>query len=405
MQLTDSEKRMANGEQGEPVRMAMQILSALGEIYGAEKLMPVRSAHVAGLSLKSHGVAGMEWAEDLVKKDAKIRIPTTMNVIGVDRSQDLKLPQEWTTNQLRIGNAYMNMGCYGTLSCVPYYCGFLPRFGEHIAWSESSAVVFTNSVLGARDNREGGPSALASALTGLTPLYGLHLDANRKGDVLFKVSADLRDEADYGALGIYVGKIIGAGIPVLEGLQGPRLEDLVYLGAALAASGGVALFHAVGVTPEAPTVKAAFGDKRYETVEITDREIEDGKQMLTSAKSSKVDYVAVGCPHFSLNQIKSVADLLHGRKLRAGVTFWVHTNVAIKQLAVQLGYVRAIEESGALVTQDLCTVLGNPEALGFQTLATNSPKMAFYAPGSNNFAVWYGGIEQCVKAAISGYWR
>ena len=164
------------------------------------------------------------------------------------------------------------MGCFGTSSCVPYYCGFVPRYQEHIAWSESSAVVFTNSVLGARDNREGGPSALASGLTGRTPLYGLHLDENRKGDVLFKVSAPLTNLADYGALGSYVGRMIGTRVPVFEGIQGPAIEDLVYLGAALASSGGVAIFHAVGVTPEAPTVEAAFGDKKYEVIEITAKE-------------------------------------------------------------------------------------------------------------------------------------
>lgn len=405
MKLTDSEKRMFDGENGEPVRMAMEILMALGKIYGAEKLIPIQSAHVAGLSLKSHGLAGTEWAEDLAERGARVCIPTTMNVIGVDRSRDFNLPKEWAKDQMRIETAYERMGCFGTSSCVPYYCGFVPRYREHIAWSESSAVVFTNSVLGARDNREGGPSALASGLTGRTPLYGLHLDENRKGDVLFKVSAPLKNLADYGALGSYVGRMIGTRIPVFEGIQGPVLEDLVYLGAALASSGGVAIFHAVGVTPEAPTVQAAFGGRKYEVIEITAKEIAEGKAKLTSAKERKVDYVAIGCPHCSLNQIKEVATLLKGRRVNKGATLWVHTNVAIKSLARQLGYVQSIEEAGGVVTQDLCTILGNPEALGFKTLATNSPKMAFYAPGSNGFSVWYGSVEQCLDAAVQGAWK
>jgi hypothetical protein len=396
---------MRDGEQGEPVRMAMVILSALGEIYGAERLIPIRSAHIAGLSLKSHGLAGTEWAEDLAGKGARICIPTTMNVVGVDRSRDLKLPEEWTKNQLRIETAYECMGCYGTSTCVPYYCGFVPRFREHIAWAESSAVVFTNSVLGARDNREGGPSALASGLTGRTPLHGLHLDENRKGDVLFRVTAPLSGIADYGALGSYVGRMIGTRVPVFEGIQGPSIEELVYLGSALASSGGVALFHAIGVTPEAPTVGSVFGDKKYEIVEVAAKELEEGRQKLTSGKERKVDYVAIGCPHCSLNQIKEVSILLGGRKVKEGTALWVHTNVAIKHLAKQLGYVKVIEEAGGIVTQDLCTILGNPEALGFKTLATNSPKMAFYAPGSNGFGVWYGSVEQCIDSAVSGYWK
>lgn len=405
MQLTDMEKRMRDGEQGEPVRLAMEILTALGEIYGAERLIPIQSAHIAGLSLKSHGLAGTEWAEDLAAKGARVRIPTTMNVVGVDRSRDLKLPAEWAKNQLRIETAYECMGCFGTSTCVPYYCGFVPRFREHISWAESSAVVFTNSVLGARDNREGGPSALAAGLTGRTPLHGLHLDENRKGDVLFKVTAPLKGIADYGALGSYVGRIIGTGIPVFEGIKGPAIEELVYLGSALASSGGVALFHAVGVTPEAPTVESAFGGKKYEVREITARELEEGRQKLTSAREKKVDYVAIGCPHCSLNQLKELAGLLKGKKVNGETTLWIHTNVAIKHLARQLGYVQTIEEAGGIVTQDLCTILGNPEALGFKTLATNSPKMAFYAPGSNGFDVWYGSVERCIDAAVRGSWN
>jgi len=405
MHLTDTEKRMRDGELGEPVRTAMAILMALGEIYGAEKLIPIRSAHVAGLSLKSHGLAGTEWAEDMASRGARVCIPTTMNVIGVDRSRDLHLPQAWVKDQLRIEAAYERMGCLGTSSCVPYYLGFVPRFQEHIAWAESSAVVFTNSVLGARDNREAGPSALASGLTGRTPLSGLHLEENRKGDVLFKVSAPLTNLADYGALGSYVGRIIGTKVPVFERMQEPSIEDLVYLGAGLASSGGVAMFHAVGVTPEAPTIESAFGGKKYEVLEITAKELEEGKQKLTSAKDRKVDYVAIGCPHCSLNQLKELATLLQGRRVNKETTLWIHTNVAIKSLANQLGYVQVIEDAGAVVTQDLCTILGNPEALGFKTLATNSPKMAFYAPGSNGFEVWYGSVEQCIEAAVHGSWN
>lgn len=404
MRLSDEEKRMQDGAYGKPVKLAMDILTALGEIYGAEKLIEVNSAHVAGLSLKSHGLAGTEWIEDLAGAGGTVRIPTTMNVIGVDRSRDLGLPQAWEKNQLRIENAYEQMGCYGVSTCVPYYLGFIPRFGESIAWAESSAVVFTNSVLGARDNREGGPSALAAALTGRTPYYGLHLAENRKGEILYKVEAKLRSLADYGALGAYVGKRLGTKIPVFDGIENPSMEDLVYLGAALASSGGTALFHIIGVTPEAPDVKTVMRGSPYDTVPITQAHITAGYAQLTSAKQREVDYVAIGCPHCSLRQLEEVARLLSGEKVSEKVTLWVHTNGAIKAAAKQLSYVDIIEAAGGVVTQDLCTILGNPEALGFKTLATNSPKMAFYAPGSNGFGVWYGDIARCVDAAVKGYW-
>lgn len=405
MYLTDEEKRMLDGEKGEAVQTAMEILVAIGKVYDAERMIPIRSAHVAGLSLKTHGIAGMEWAEDLAAKGARVVVPTGQNVIGVDRSRDLGFPQDWTTNQLRINEAYRCMGCYDLSSCVPYYCGFVPRMNEHIAWAESSAVIFTNSVLGARDNREGGPSAIAAGIAGRTPYYGLHLDENRRGDILFKVEAKIKNQSDYGAIGSYVGKMIGNDIPVFDGIGNPCLEDLVYLGAALASSGGVAMFHVIGVTPEAPSLEKAFSGKKYDTVLITDKEVELGRQGLTSGKDKKVDYVALGCPHYSLGQIRRVAKLINGKKVHKDVTFWVHTNVAIKHLARQLGYAQIIEEAGGLVTQDLCTILGTPESKGFHSLATDSAKMAFYAPGSNSFDVWYGSVEQCVNAAVKGFWE
>lgn len=404
MFLTDEQKRMRDGDCGEPVQVAMEMLCALGEIYGAEKLIPVKSAHCAGLSLKSHGIAGMKWVEEMAAKGAKVVVPTTMNVIGVDRSRDLGLPAEWVEPQMRIEKGYEAMGCYGTSSCVPYYYSFLPKFGEHIAWAESSAVVFTNSVLGARDNREGGPSAWAAGITGYTPYYGLHLDENRTGDILFKVSVKLNGITDYGAIGNYVGKMVGEKIPVFEGLGNPTTEELVYFGSALASAGGVALFHAIGLTPEAPDRETVFKGKQYEIVELTEKELAQGYDNLTSGKSKEVDYVALGCPHLSLNQIREIAEMLKGKKVKEGVTFWIHTNIPMKQMAVEFGYAKIIEDSGAVLTQDLCTILGNPEVLGLKNLATHSPKMAFYAPGGNGMNVWYGTEAQCVEAAITGRW-
>ena len=405
MRLTDEEKRILGGEKGKPYRTAMEMLVALGEIYGAEDMVPIKSAHCAGLSLKSHGLAGTEWAENMAAEGARVIVPTTMNVIGVDRSRDLGFDKDWTINQLRIEDAYECMGCYGTSSCVPYFQGWLPQTGEHLAWAESSAVVFANSVIGARDNREGGPSALAAALLGVTPRYGLHLDENRRGTAVYHVDAELKDVSDYGALGSFVGRLVGTGIPVFEGIEHPTIEQLVYLGAALASSGSVAMFHIVGVTPEAPSTAVALGGNAAETLLITDAEIAAGRAQLNTATDSGVDFVAVGCPHFTLNQVAEVARLLKGRKIHDGVTMWIYTNVAIKALATQLGYRKIIEDSGALLCQDLCTVLSIPETLGFTKLATNSPKMAFYAPHGNQLPTHYGNILKCVDAAVNGYWR
>jgi predicted aconitase len=404
MRLNDEHKRMLQGECGEPARVAMEMLNTLGTIYDAEDLVPVASAHCAGLSLKSHGVAGMEWAEDMARGGARVVIPTTMNVIGVDRSRDLGLPAEWVEHQMRIEKAYEAMGCIGTSSCVPYFSGFLPHFNEHVAWAESSAVVFLNSIVGARDNREGGPSAWASGITGYTPRYGLHLDENRRGEIIFDIQTKLEGLADYGALGNYVGKMVGTRIPVFLNLGAPSIEDLVAFGSALASSGGVAMFHAVGITPEATTLSAATGGKDCERVIIGQDEIYQGYRNLSSSSGGPVDYVAIGCPHCTLNQIAEIAHMLEGRRVHEGTALWVHTNIPIKRMAEQYGYLKAIEDAGGVLTQDLCTILGNPEALGFRSLATNSPKMAFYAPGSNKMTVNYGTTENCIRAALDGVW-
>lgn len=404
MKLDDGDKRILDGADGPTYRTAMEMLVGLGKIYGAEKLIPVQSAHVAGLSLRSHGVAGMEWIEETAAAGARVRVPTTLNVIGVDRSRDLGLPKDWCEKQLRIGQGYERTGCFGTSSCTPYFYGFVPRYKEHIAWAESSAVVFTNSALGARDNREGGPSAFAAALIGKTPYYGFHIDENRLAHITFRITTPLRDLADIGALGAYVGSLIGAKTPAFAGMHRMSMEEHCYLGAALASSGGVAMYHVLGQTPDA----LALGDKVLargcEEAEFGARELQMGYERLTSNTDRAVDYVALGCPHLTLNQVAAIAAYIDGKKIHKDVTCWIHVNTAVKGMAKQLGYMRTIEKSGAVLTQDLCTILSIPEALGFKSLATNSAKMAFYAPGSNKLKTWFGSMAQCLDTAISGKW-
>lgn len=380
------------------------MLVTLGRVYDAPYLIPVRSAHVSGLSVRTLGEAGIRWAEDMAAAGARVRVPTTMNVIGIDRAHDLGLPPDWVARQKRVMAAYEKMGCYVTSSCVPYYQGFLPRFGEHTAWGESSAVVFLNSVIGARNNREGGPSTLASAVTGRTPCYGMHLDENRRGGLVCQVTAELGDMSDFGALGAFAAAHAGQGIPVFEGVKAPQLENLVALCASLASWGGIAMFHMTGVTPEAPSTEAALRGGDCERIVFGSRELAEQKEKMSSGVERRVDLVALGCPHCSLNQLAEIARRLEGRHVADGVTLWVQSNVSVRALAAQMGYVDAIEKAGGLVTQDLCVVLSRPEDLGFTSLATNSAKMCFYAPGSNGIPVWYGDLEHCIRAAVTGAW-
>jgi hypothetical protein len=406
MKLSDREKRMLDGEAGEAIRKAMEVLRAVGEIYDARGFAPIRTAHIGGLSIKTLGDAGLQLVEEFQSEGAKVVVPTTLNVIGVDRWKwrSLGLPEEWARQQLRVVTAYEKMGCDSTCSCCPYYHGCLPKFGEHVAWAESSAVVFVNSILGARDNREGF-TAFASALTGLTPLYGLHLPENRKGHCRFRLEVMPEGLHEWGALGAYVGRKIGDKIPVFENVPPVDTETLVSFGAALAATGAVPMFHIVGTTPEARTIEEAFGGVPPAAEVLTAREIKEGTEQLTSATSREVDYVAVGCPHFTLRQIAEVAHLLNGKRVSESVVLWVHTALPIFSVAEKLGYVQTIERAGGRVTVDVCTILGNPEALGVKTLATNSAKMAFYAPGSNHLKVWFGSLKNCIQAAITGKWK
>lgn len=403
MLLTDEEKRMLDGEYGEGTQVGMKILVALGKVFDAEKLIPVRSAHVAGTGFKTFGKPGVAWLEDLVTKGAKVRVPTTLNVIGVDRSRDLGFPQEIVDWQMRIDNAYEAMGCVPINCCTPYWCGYVPRFGESISWSESSAVVYANSVLGARDNREGGQSSFAAGLTGRTPYYGLHIPENRLGQVLVKIVDKPNGYSEYSAIGAYVGKKIVEKIPVFDGFSAPTNEELATLGAALACTGGVAMFHAVGYTPEAPTLEAAFGrNSGYEVIEITKKEIEEGFQIATRAKKREVDLVLLGCPQLSLHQVRYIAEKLQGKKVKDGVSLWLQTNAFVKGMSKQLGYTDIIEQAGGTILQDMCTCLSYPELLGYKTMACNSTKVSFYTPGSNGMDIWCGRTDECIEAAITG---
>ena len=368
MYLTDEEKRMLDGEYGYGAQTGMKILVALGKVFDAEKLIPVRSAHVAGTGFKTFGKPGVAWLEDLVEKGAKVRIPTTLNVIGVDRATDLGFPRDLVEWQMRIDNAYEAMGAVPINCCTPYWCGYVPRMGESISWSESSAVVYTNSVLGARDNREGGQSSFASGLTGRTPYYGLHIPENRRGQVLVKILDKPKGYSEYSAVGAYVGKKIVEKIPVFEGFDPPSNEELATLGAALA----------------------------------TRREIREGFQTATRAKSREVDLVLLGCPQLTIHQVRYVAEKLAGRKVKEGTSLWLQTNAFVKGMAKQLGYLDIIERAGGLVLQDMCTCLSYPELLGHKTMACNSTKVSFYTPGSNGMDIWCGDTDKCIETAITG---
>ena len=413
MKLTDDEKRMLAGEHGPGVRKSMEILTALGDIYDAEKMVRVASVHMPGASITVAGEAGTNFVEEISKSVDRFAVLTTLNPGAIDRKNwaEMGLLEEEFEPQLRLTRAYERMGGISCHTCTPYFIGNIPRQGEHVAWGESSAVVYVNSVMGARTNREGGPSALASAVTGLAPAYGYHLAENRKGHKHFEVKTALAGYFDYGNLGYHVGRIVEDGIPVFTGIpQSVTWDELKTLGSALASSGAVAMFHVVGVTPEAPTLEAAWGGSYDgETQVVGQKELEAAARGLNKAEGKDVDWVFLGCPHLSIQEFARIADLLEGKRLSSNVEMWLASSESVRGMADVMGYSKTIRDAGARIICETCPVLALTDVIverkGFRSITTDSCKMAHYMPGQFNLLSRYGSLDQCITAAISGRWE
>lgn len=375
MQLTNAEEKTLVGEKGEVMQRMFRLLVRLGEIYGADKMIPVSSSQVAGVSYKSIGNPGVEFLEDYADSGAKVKIVTFLNPAGMDIEdwQKLNVRPSFAEKQLRIMNAFRKMGVVVSATCTPYLAGNLPRFREHIAWSESSAISFSNSVIGARTNREGGPSALAAALCGVTPNYGLHLDENRRPQVVVQVETKLEDSADFGALGYVVGKQVKNRIPFFKGISGVDSDQLKALGASMAASGAVALYHMEEVTPEAHLMNT----KGLETISVGHKELDETFSKLSTGEDP--DIVILGCPHSSLKEIMTVARKVEGKKLKKPM--WICTSRMVKEAANRMGFTRTIEAAGGKIVADTCMVVAPIEDMGYKTTAVNSGKAANYLPG------------------------
>ena len=394
MYLTKEEEKILNGENGEVIERLFRLLVRLGDIYGAEKMIPVGSVQVAGVSYKSIGDPGTEFLEDIASKGAKVKVLTYLNPAGMDLEnwEKLGFPADFAKNQLRIMDAFRKMGIVVTSTCTPYLAGNLPRFREHIAWSESSAVSFSNSVIGARTNREGGPSALAAAICGITPNYGLHLWENRQPTVKINVDTDLSFNSDFGALGWYVGKQVKNKIPYFTGIKDANTDQLKALGAAMAASGAVALYHVEGLTPEADLVE----NKGLEKISVGKKEIKETYNKLNTGK--KPDIVIFGCPHASLREISTIADKLEGKHLKKPV--WICTSRMIKEAAERMGYNEIIAKAGGSIVADTCMVVSPIEQMGYKTTGVNSGKAANYLPGFCKQEVCFANLDDLVEGQL-----
>ena len=426
MYLTCKEERMLAGEEGELVREAMKFLVMLGEAYDAERMIDISFANaIIASSFWGEGALTPELIQDAVKEGVKVKVPTTFNNwrLGCCSSDETLLKRmevpEGVLKQIgRENEIAKSMGIVPTCTCAPYLIcdiGQYPR-GSHISSVESSAIVYYNSILGARTNRDCLASFLA-AITGKYPECGFHLDENRYGTYHIDIQTEIEDTMDYGLLGLYAGKIVGPETAVFTGIKKPRTEDLMELSAAMASSGAMTMFHIVGVTPEARDLETAFGGREpVERIPVTQLELEKTYDRVSDTEG-KVDFVCLGCPHYSIYEVKKISELVQGKKMHKDVTLWICTAPQTAAFAETAGYAEIIREAGATIMSGpaFCPLFspGKPgpeyafahREYSIGSFATDAAKQAYYARTNLRAEkVFLGSTEKCIEAAITGKW-
>jgi len=398
MQLQNQEIQMLQGNLGWAAQKSMEILVALGKIYGARRMIPVTSVQISGVSYANLGEAGLQFLDEMAQGGGKTRVLTTLNPAGMDIEnwQILGIDEKFAANQMRVIDAYARMNVVTTCTCTPYLSGNLPHYGEHIAWAESSAVCYANSVIGARTNREGGPSALAAALTGITPEYGYHMRAEREPSITIRVNAEMEHNHQFGALGKAISKVFEdrsiRPIPYIEGISQATLENLKSFCASFATYCGGALFHMENITPESSLYPAP--DR---LVILNHKDIESSIETMHSVYEETIDFISLGCPHLSIKEIARIAELLQGKKVTK--EFWITTSRPTKKIADSMGYSKIIEDSGAKFAVDTCCVVA-PIKGRFRAIATDSAKACYYAFAQNNMKTRLLSFDDTVFQAL-----
>jgi cis-L-3-hydroxyproline dehydratase len=408
MQMSDRDRAMLAGDQGAAPQLAMSIVVRMAAVFGADALMDISQAHID--STIYLGDATLEFAERLAALGAKVAVPTSLNVSGVDECgwQDWAVSPDWAAKAARQMLAYERMGAVPTWTCAPYQTHMRPVFGQQIAWGESNAIAFANSVIGARTERYPDLLDICCAITGRVPAIGLHLTEPRAGQLLLqldRVSPALQqDDQFFAVLGHLVGKLSDDLIPVIDGIiETPPEDQLKAFAAAAASSGRVAMFHMVGLTPEAPTLDAAFQGRRpWRTQRITIADLREARNELTTADGRELDMVILGSPHFSLAEFAKLAPLVAGRHAHPRVKFLVTSSRLMKERAQEQGVLMPILDFGAQVTLDTCILASPMLPPEIKTLMTNSAKYAYYAPSLLNTRVTFGSLADCVTSAVEG---
>lgn len=408
MDLTAEETDTLGGAHGAAARFAMEIITDYGRAIGAQRLMGITRAHID--SCLFHGKSGLDFAERLLEGGARVRVPTTLNVGAVDllHPELNRSDRASSDSGRRLMSAYQSMGCRPTWTCAPYQLKDRPVFGEQIAWAESNAIVFVNSVIGARTDRYGDFIDICAAITGKVPEHGLHISENRRGEVVFDVSglpASLStSELLWPLLGLVVGSLTGNSVPVIVGVANSPDEDaLKAFGAAAASSGAVALFHVVGVTPEAQTLDQALqGIPVRKTLLVTPSMLRKAQSELTSSQTGRLVAISVGTPHFSLHEFERLMPLIDGRRRDPDVDFYVSAARETIRQVEERGWKRLLDDFGVDLVADTCTYLKPILRRTDGLVMTNSAKWAYYAPGNLGYDVIFGTLADCVASAVTG---
>ena len=405
MDLTSEEKGMLDGKYGNVMQKCMELLVAIGDGSDAERMIPISSAHLVAANPVNAGKGGSIFIKEIAQQGGKFVVPTTTNPASVEPWlwRELGFGEEIYEEQVSLSKAIAKMGGILSNTCTPYLIGHLPRKGEHVAWGESSAVLYLNAVLGARTNREGGPSALAAAITGRTPEYGCHLKENRYGDLKFVNRAHLECDIDYMTLGYFIGKIAQDRIPIITGIPSSISQDEIKcFGTPFAVTGGVAHYHIVGITPEAETEEAASGNKKIgvsDTFEFGPKEFRDTEESLCAVGPEKINLVILGCPHASITQLKKYAELLSGRRVKDSIEIWILTMSGTKKYAQDAGIADMIESTGVKLITNTCPG-AQPRNFfinrGVTGVATDSPKMVYYVTTTKGVPCYYGKLAKFI---------
>lgn len=412
MELTAEQQSVLDGSRGPYLAKCMRWLVEWGGVMGAGRLIPVTNTHalfpVANVMARGASRHTLEQqAADLREACSHATAPgcvCTVHTLFLTMDE-LDTPEndpEQVRAQREINTLAAEAGFLNTFTCAPYLVGNVPLKGEICAWTESSAVVYANSILGARTTRHGTESAMAASLLGLVPEFGVLLDEHRKGTLRIEVSADLDSPTDWGALGYFAGNRAGLGIPVFNGVRRPSQDEAKQLCAALATSGGVSMCHIAGVTPEAPTLEAAFhGDVPAEYLSFTDETLRGMYRALRNPTGEEIDTVILGCPHASIHEIAEIAALLKGRRIAAHVRLWVDAARATRASADAMGYTAIIEAAGGRILCDTCPTNMRMPA---RRIVTHGFKQAHYARGMIGAEVIVAETRPCIEAAVAGRW-